>query len=621
MCGIAGIVSVGGDRPDPSVTPALAAALAHRGPDGEGTYASPRALLVHRRLAIIDPSSAAAQPMSHGDGRWHLVFNGEIYNFRAMRHELEGHGESFRTSSDTEVLLRLLVREGPASLARARGMFALAFWDEAAGALTLARDRFGMKPLYVTQNNGRVAFASEIGALRRAGLVARDPSPAGILAFLAWANVPAPLTWLRGVEALEPGTWRTWCVDGRTSCGRFADMTTAYVSDESHSDEESLREIAADAVRDSVRAHLVADVPVGLFLSGGVDSGAILSAARTVSSGDLHTYTVVVDDVDYSEGPLAARMAAHFGATHHELRVDARTIAADLPGIVARLDQPTADAINTYYVSRAVAGTGVKAVLSGIGGDELFGGYPSFTRLPAGMRLARALGPAMRATGVAAGLALPSWRAAKWRHFAQDPEIEQAYRALRGFLMPEELDEVIGPALADARVEADAGLAEAERTLFMAAGPETPAATVARLETRGFLARQLLRDVDAVSMAHGLEVRVPFVDAVLQRSIWPALGQHPSLLEGKRLLHDTLSRPLPSAVVSKPKQGFTLPFDTWMRGPLSDTTRDGLQALAAQRWIAASAPDRIWKAWTNGQAHWSRAWGLGMLGRFLAEAP
>ena len=619
MCGFAGVVNFAGDRPDNSLAATLSAALAHRGPDGEGTFASTGVLLVHRRLAIIDPTPAAAQPMSGEDGRYQLVFNGEVYNHRELRRELESRGEAFRTTSDTEVLLRLLVREGAGALSRVRGMFALALWDDRERTMLVARDRFGIKPLYVTCTGKRLAFASEIGALRRSGLASRDVDPAAVLAYLSWGSIPPPLTWLRDVTALEPGTWSRWNVDGVVTHGTFADATHAYV-DGAETSEPELRARTAVALRESVRAHLVADVPVGVFLSGGIDSGAIVSTARDVTAGPLNSYTVVVDEASHSEGLLAARVAATFGTSHHELRVDAQSIATDLSAIVAHLDQPTGDAVNAYYVSRAVAATGVKAVLSGIGGDELFGGYPSFARVPAMLHMSDVLGPALRATGPAAVLALPAWRAAKWQHFARDPRVEAAYRTLRGFLMPSEWPALAGPALADAP-EALAAVEAVEDRLFAAAGPESHAGSVARLETCGFLRSQLLRDIDVMSMAHGLEVRVPFIDHELQQTIWPALGQHRQLLNGKRLLHESLAHPLPSDIVNRPKQGFTLPFDSWMRRELRDSTRDGLGALARQGWIGADTPETIWTAFERGQAHWSRAWGLAMLGRFLAEAP
>ena len=623
MCGLAGVVSFTGAPPDNSIASALSAALAHRGPDGEGVYASGSTVLVHRRLAIIDPRPAAAQPMATPDGRYHLVYNGEVYNHCELRSELESCGESFRTASDTEVLLRLLVRDGVSGLGRVRGMFALALWDERDRTLLLARDRFGIKPLYVSSNASRVVFASEIGALRRAGLVPRTISAAGVLAYLSWASIPAPLTWLEEVEALQPAMWRRYAADGRPVEGAYADPLAAYVTSGTERDEETLRASTAAAVGQAVRAHLVADVPVGVFLSGGIDSGAIVSAAREVTAADLRTFTVVVDEAEYSEAAAAERVARLFDTTHRVLRVDATRIADDLPSIVQRLDQPTADAVNTYYISRAVAASGVKAVLSGVGGDEMFGGYPSFERVPAAMKMSRILGPAMQATGAVAMVALPAWRAAKWKHFAQDPDIEQGYRALRGFFMPEELPSLLGPALKDSRVReaAETALAAAEERMFAVSGPERAVASVARLETRGFLGGQLLRDIDALSMAHGLEVRVPFVDAELQRVVWPALGAHPSLLKGKRLLHETLARPLPVEITARPKQGFTLPFATWMRADLEEAVRDGLESLAGSGWVERTAPEAVWSAFARGQAHWSRAWGLGMLGRFLADAP
>src|SRR5437870_4427330 len=230
MCGIAGVLSWS-DASAFDATRAAAdlnAALAHRGPDGEGTFTDRGLLLVHRRLAIIDPTAAGRQPMPTPDGRYSIVFNGEIYNYRELRADLERAGVRFRSASDTEVLLALVVRDGISALNRARGMFALAIWDGAARSLTVARDRYGIKPLYVAATSGRVAFASEIAALRRACLVDRDISPAGVLAFLAWSYIPPPLTWLRGVESLVPGTWKRWHDGGREEAGTFADFTSVY---------------------------------------------------------------------------------------------------------------------------------------------------------------------------------------------------------------------------------------------------------------------------------------------------------------------------------------------------------------------------------------------------------
>ena len=629
MCGIAGVVDSGGPLGDvSSLAASLDAALAHRGPDGSGAWTTPESgagvLLVHRRLAIIDPGAGGAQPMSSPDGRHHITFNGEIYNYRALRADLESRGERFVSSSDTEVLLRLLAIDGPESLARVRGMFAFACWDSAKRSLLVARDRFGIKPLYVAAHARRIAFASELGALRAAGLTSGEASIAGVLAFLEWGSVPPPLTWMRGVEMLAPGTWRRWRIDGSTSetRGVFADARDAYRSS-AHppASVDAFRADVGDALRDSVRAHLVADVPVGVFLSGGIDSGAIVSCAMSAGAGNLQTFTVGFDD-ESSEGERAKLVATAFETKHHELHVSSADIARDLPAVLARLDQPSIDAVNSYYVSRAVASTGIKAVLSGAGGDEVFGGYPSFTRLPRAMAAKRLAGPLWPAIGPLAGVVMPERLRARWRHFAStNGSFSEAYRVQRGFLLPDEVRAIAGPALRDARWrEAVDEVRDAEHTLLDASSSdrEAPAATVARLETRMYLGSQLLRDLDVMSMAHALEVRVPFVDHELIARVWPGLGQHPDLMRGKRLLHDTLERPLPGAIVNHPKQGFTLPFARWMRGDLAPLVHDGLQRLADSGWITADAPDRVWNDWRRGVSHWSRPWGLSVLGHFLA---
>jgi asparagine synthase (glutamine-hydrolysing) len=620
MCGIGGVFNWSDPAGfDATRTAAdLCAALAHRGPDDEGTFIDRGVLLVHRRLAIIDPTPAGRQPMTTPDGRYTIVFNGEIYNYRDLRSDLARAGVRFVTASDTEVLLALIVRDGIPALSRARGMFALAIWDNTARTLTVARDRFGIKPLYIAERAGGVAFASEIAALRRAGLVERDVSPAGVLAFLAWSYIPSPLTWLRGVEHVAPGTWKTWHSDGSHQSGTFADFTQVYEGNMAQ-DERELCVRASDAIRDSVAAHMIADVPVGIFLSGGIDSTAIVAHARNASSGELHTYTVAGDVPSLSELEPARRVATFFETTHHELMIGASAMERALPSIVRRLDAPSADAVNSYFVSQAVAATRIKAVLSGVGGDEMFGGYPSFQRIPAAMRTARWLSPVLPVTVMAAA-AVSDWRARKLQHFAGAGDAGSAYRAVRGTFMPEEWPRLLGPAFdAPARREAREAVSTVEEKLFRHDPSETPLATVARMETGAYLRGQLLRDIDAVSMAHALEVRVPFVDHRLAACIWPSLGHHPDLLHGKQLVQQSIPR-MPNGIAAGPKRGFTLPFDTWMRGGLRETALRGVESTVALGWVNARAAAAVWSDWERGRAHWSRVWSLTVLGQFLMEA-
>jgi asparagine synthase (glutamine-hydrolysing) len=619
MCGIAGVVRRDGAiAPDPAE--ALGAALAHRGPDGHGVWRSPAddVLLVHRRLAIIDPGPSGAQPMATPDGRHRIVFNGEVYNYRELRRSLEARGERFTTGSDTEVLLRLLACDGAAALAQVRGMFALGWWDAESRSLVLARDRFGIKPLYVAARDNSIAFASEVRALMSSGLVERTVDPAGVLGYLAWGTVPPTLTCVAGVDSLLPGTWLQWGADGRRVQQPFADVTAVHARPCSGATESALRARVGAAVQDSVAAHLVADVPVGIFLSGGIDSSAILSAAVNAGVSELNTYTVRFDGPS-SEHEYARLVASTFGATHHELVLDSSRIVSDLPRILAHLDQPTLDGVNGFYVAAAVAETGIKAVLSGTGGDELFGGYPSFRRLPAALRLKRRLAPVAPAMGAAVAAVLPQRLTARWQHFMSgNGAIDGAYRTQRGLYMPAELERLAGPALRDQWAPTAARVAAAESVLFDGAAT-TLEGDVARLETRVYLGSQLLRDLDVMSMAHGLEVRVPFVDQLLLDAVWPDLGAYPALMRNKRLLHETLSRPLPRAAVDRPKQGFTLPFSQWMGGELQPFVRSGMAYLAESGWIAPGVPDATWRAWEAGAAHWSRPWALGMLGEFLRQ--
>jgi asparagine synthase (glutamine-hydrolysing) len=461
-----------------------------------------------------------------------------------------------------------------------------------------------------------VAFASEIRALVSSGLVSGTVDPAGILAYLAWGSVPPPLTWVAGVESLTPGTWRRWRSGQTVDAQRFADPTDAHTRPPVSCDEGELKDRTREAVEASVVAHMVADVPVGLFLSGGIDSSAILSAAAHAGVSGLRTFTVRFDDRS-SEHEYARDVASAFGADHQELVVDPSHVVADLPYILRHLDQPTLDAVNSFYVSRAVAATGIKAVLSGTGGDELFGGYPSFRRLPAAVRWKRRVGPMASAVSSVVSAGLPARLSERWRHFMSgNGHMDTAYRAQRGLFMPAEIARLAGPALRDCWTPAAERVSSTESAIFDVHAT-TLAGEVAGLETRMYLCSQLLRDLDVMSMAHSLEVRVPLVDHMLIDVVWPDLGAHPALMRNKRLLHETLARPLPRAAIERPKQGFILPFGRWMDGDLEPFVRDGMRQLAAGGWIATDAPDREWQIWRAGRAHWTRPWSLAVLGHFL----
>lgn len=357
-----------------------------RGPDGAGLWLSPdhRLGLGHRRLTIIDLTEAGAQPMSTADGRFHLVFNGEIYNYLELRRQLEARGHRFRSNSDSEVLLHLYAQRGAAMVHALRGMFAFAIFDQANQSLFLARDPFGIKPLYYADDGLTLRFASQVKALLKSGHVDRTPAPAGHVGFYLWGHVPEPHTLFKGIKALPSGA--TMLIDrkGRRAPEAYFSPSEALASATEQplnlAPEEAMERVAA-AVRDSLLHHLIADVPVGVFLSSGLDSTVLTALASQMGNGDLHTVTLGFEEfrgTPNDEAPLAELVAQRLGTTHQTRWVSKADFEANLEPLLEAMDQPSIDGVNTYFVSRAAAASGMKVALSGVGGDELFGSYSSF---------------------------------------------------------------------------------------------------------------------------------------------------------------------------------------------------------------------------------------------------
>lgn len=554
MCGIAGILS---SVPLNDAQPALSqmlSALRHRGPDDAGTHLTPgrNAALAHARLSILDLGPAGHQPMSTPDGRFTIVFNGEIYNFQELRRELEARGTVFRSNSDTEVILRSFEMHGSACVEKLRGMFAFALWDERERSCLIARDSFGIKPLYLAVSAGRLVFASEVRALLASGLVPCDLDARGLHGFFRTGSVPEPLTLLRSVRCLEAGHFAVW------RAGRLE--TTSYwqlrFTSETIAAPDAVAATRA-ALLDSVRHHFISDVPVGVFLSGGIDSTALVGLARAVGRTELHTYSIAFPGSPGDEGALARRTAAHFGTTHHERQLDA-AMGKELFGQFLKvMDQPSIDGLNTFTVSKFAREQDMKVVLSGLGGDELFGGYPSFRQVP---RLAL-LNRRMRWTGpVRLGAQAMLSRAARpplrrlGEMLGQPARLDTAYAALRCAFTNSE-------ATALTRHYTGEEVAEVFSDEEFSADP-TPEDTVSRLELTRYMKNQLLRDSDVMSMAQGLELRVPFLDLPLMNT----LSHVPAgvrLQAGKRCLLHAVPE-VPDWIANQPKRGFLFPFDQWL---------------------------------------------------------
>src|SRR5438552_8510212 len=422
MCGIAGVVNSGLDREKlEKVLSGMQQQLHHRGPDDRGLFISPNGKtgLVNTRLAILDLSSAGHQPMASVNGRYRIVLNGEIYNFQALRAELAAEGETFLSHSDTEEVLKMYERYGPDCVHEFEGMFALAIWDEQEPVCFLARGPFGIKPLYYCETNHGFCFASELRSLLGTGLVPRRLSLATVSGYLLFGAVPEQLTLVEDVRALSAGHYLLW-KHGRVRLTKYWDI---HFGDEPITEAEAV-ELVRDALDESIRRHLVSDVPVGVFLSGGIDSTALVALASRHAGNKLRTFCISFDDPKFDEGNVAARTAQHFGAQHSDWRLDSSTARKLLANFLECSDHPRSDGFNTFSVSRLAHDAGLKVVLSGLGGDEVFGGYSSFRRIPRMVRTSRWLNllwPLRSAAGGILQTKYSSPRTARLGCFLQEP--------------------------------------------------------------------------------------------------------------------------------------------------------------------------------------------------------
>jgi asparagine synthase (glutamine-hydrolysing) len=550
MCGITALFAYRNSTVDRDELEAITARMIPRGPDAGGTWISHdgRVGLGSRRLAIIDLSDEGVQPMWDSARELVIVFNGEIYNYQELRASLERTGSRFHSHTDTEVLLELYRRDGERMLGLLRGMFAFAIWDTRARRMFVARDPYGIKPLYLADDGRTIRLASEVKALLAGGRVSSAIDPAGAAGFFLTGSVPEPFTIRREVRAVEPGT--AFYVDeerGRGDVQKYFSIGSVFRDADRHVLVDPAVWVR-ERIDESVRQHLVSDVPVGLFLSSGVDSSALarLAAPHT----PLRTFTLSFRE--FSEAPLAERFANELRTAHTTRIVTREEFRADLPRIFERMDQPTIDGVNTWFISKAVHEAGVKVALSGVGGDELFGGYPSFTNVPKMIRfpLAASIAGKLRKHPKARviGTYASSWGG--------------AYFLQRGLLMPDELPSVLGEDMAREGLERLQLIEHWNRALDP--DPGTPFGRVATLEATLYMRNQLLRDADWASMAHSVEVRTPLVDAYLLRQLAPVLLHERSKAPLEALLPDYLR--------DRPKQGFFVPMQHWADLPPDGTT-------------------------------------------------
>ncbi len=623
MCGIFGYVTNKPEKGGREVLETALQALRHRGPDdaalleiaGQGISCG----LAHARLAIIDLSPNGRQPMSTSNGRYTIVYNGEVYNFPELRAELETYGARFRGSCDTEVILEAYARWGTAAIARFRGMFALGIWDRDEQKLILARDHIGIKPLYFTSGPGYFAFASEVRTLLRTNFSARTISRRAVASYLATGSVSEPDSIASDIAPLAPGTILEYAGGSVRTSTYWSIPVGASIQTTASAAVDDIRSVLSDAIR----LRLIADVPLGVFLSSGIDSTTIAAFAARASSTPIRTFTVTFEEEEFSEGRIAAETAKRIGSNHCEVRLAGRDTLSGIDDFIKSLDQPSHDGFNTYIVSKAARESGLSVALSGLGGDEVFAGYGGFGRFGMAMaigRLTRRFSPYLnRATSAISKIGRVPHRIQKFVDLLRGGgSPSKTYATMRSMFGLEQISQLVRPEFAE-----DAAFLPITIPPKFAAllerGDLEPENAYSALELSNYMRDTLLRDADVMSMRHGLEVRVPLVDHVLIEHVMrlPA-----SIKLDRRVNKPLLTKAvgdLPDNVMHKPKMGFCLPFGDWLRGPLRPWAEEHLLGAPIRRlpFMNATAAADIWQAFLQGRVAFSRVFCLTALVAYL----
>jgi len=615
-------------------------AIAHRGPDEDGILVAPSAALGMRRLSIID-LPGGHQPVFNESRNVAVIFNGEIYNFQQLRKTLEARGHTFRTASDTEVIVHAYEEWGEQCLSELRGMFAIAIWDGRASGTSgeaarhakifLARDRLGIKPLYYALAGYAFLFSSEVRSLLASGQLPPRISPDSLEAFLTFGSVIEPSTLVEGIFSIPPGHCISFSADAPPTKPSpkpywvYSDAVLHHDGPVPKTFKEAAKQLRP-LLEETVQDHLIADVPLGVFLSSGLDSTSLVALASKFKR-DLHTFTVVFPEQQYNEGAVSRETAKKFKTQHQEILLAPDTLVGQLDDAVKSLDQPTMDGLNTYFVSRAAAQSGLKVALSGLGSDEIFGGYSTFESTPRAAFVASLgrwiPGPFRRLTAgaavrIASGDAVRK-AAAAWRSPAEFPH---AYYFTRLLFTPSRVRRLLAPYFESKEYSGNhinpwrARMAETARQ----AAKLDSFTGVSCFELQSYMVNTLLRDTDSASMANSLEVRVPFLDHRLVEFV----GRLPKNAKYNRdvpksLLVEALSDLLPDEVVGQSKRTFTLPWEVWLRGPLGVQLSQDLANLTPplRKYLNPRAVQGAWQNFVIGHTTWSRPWSLYVLNEWI----
>lgn len=635
MCGFAGIIGQR-DCINADALDIMAKSLAHRGPDDQGIERVPISCekglslaLVHRRLSIIDLSNAAHQPMlDKQTGNW-IVYNGEVYNYKEIRSDLERHGCVFRGHSDTETILKAFSVYGTDCLEKLRGMYAFAIWDRRHERLFFAVDRFGIKPLYFHQGaNGQFVFASELRTILKSGLVPKKIDRLAVDSFLAYGAIQAPLTMIKDVHALLPAEYMLYSVaDRKTQVFKYWSPSNVNAGGRLTDKKRTIAR-TREILEESVEKHLVSDVPVGLFLSGGIDSSAAVIIANRLNKGQLRTFSVSFPESSYSEARYSRLIADRFCRNHTEISVSVEDLLGFLPDAIKAMDQPTIDGVNTYTISKAVAQAGIKVVLSGQGGDEVFGGYSTFRRVPTMLRARRLLGifPRLLREKMARGFDSLIKRPAIGSKYSQilgsDTDALSQYLILRQLFSPKARKYLAGEAC-NHDVANGVPVRVVESLNDEMVGLDV-FSRVSLLELRLYLANMLLRDGDFMSMSHSLEVRVPFLDHELVEFVFniaPKMKLRNNL--PKPLLVNAMGDLLPEQIYRRPKMGFTFPWEVWLRNGMRTQVEKSIYDFPDDNELGLNMKNcrSMWQMFLSNApgVSWSRVWAIYVLLKWCKE--
>ena len=623
MCGIAGIVGHEiNNAPTRSAIKKMTDAIAHRGPNSEGFWNDEHCFLGHRRLSIIDLSEAGNQPFISQDGRFVLVYNGELYNYKELRLELQRaeHGTKqlpyfFKTNTDTEVILAAYLRWGMECLQRFNGMFAFSIWDNQEQRLLIVRDRLGVKPLYYHLKNNVLSFASEIRALLDSGLTDKKINLSAAAEYIQYTTVHAPNTIVKDVFMLMPGTILEYR-QGVVTLSEYWNVNHYAKNKQDLSYEETCKHINT-LLTASVERRLVADVPFGAFLSGGIDSSAIVGLMSKVSSEKVQTFNVSFDESEFSEAAYARQIAGKFNTEHHEIKLSPDDFLKQLPEALAAMDHPSGDGPNSYIVSKATKDAGITMALSGLGGDELFAGYDIFKRFhelehKTWLNLIPGFGRSLGGKLLAAGK--KSVQADKTAEILNLNYINgfHAYPVNRKLFNP-----VDYRALLKERYNADAFIKNIIKK--SEADKHHKLSRVSLFEIQTYMQNVLLRDADQMSMAVALEVRVPFLDYKLVEFALSIKDEYKYPHSPKKLLTDSLGDLLPDNIVNRPKMGFTLPWKEWLKNDLKDFCEEHIVQFSKRSFVNRDAVLLIWNRFLNNDPRitWSRVWHLIVLNHWI----